>query len=207
VCPTGAREKIGAVMTAEDVLQVINRDAIFYRESGGGVTFSGGEPFAQPGFLRQLVIACNRLGIDTAVETGGYFDWHQVKDIFELLDCVFIDIKHMDNETHKKLTGVSNHSILENITLVSQMHPQTIVRVPLIGKVNSSEQNIRAMCQFIRQNTKVSGVEILPYHDFGQSKYKAMGAVCQTFQTPDATVLKVVKEIIAAYGINILDFK
>jgi pyruvate formate lyase activating enzyme len=194
-------------MTVEDVLRVIKRDAIFYRESGGGVTFSGGEPFAQPGFLRQLVIACNQLGIDTAVETGGYFDWDQVKNIFELLDCVFIDIKHMDNATHKKLTGVSNRRILENITLISRMHPKTIVRVPLIEKVNSSEQNIREMCEFIRQNTRVQGVEILPYHDFGDSKYNAVGAVCQNFKTPDAAKLKEVKEIISAYGISILEFK
>ncbi|XER09509.1 4-hydroxyphenylacetate decarboxylase activating enzyme [Sporomusa rhizae] len=207
MCPTGARKLIGSTVTVDDVLKVIKRDAVFYRESGGGVTFSGGEPFAQPEFLRQLVAACSRLGIDTAVETSGYFDFEQVKDIFELLDCVFVDIKHMDDECHKKMTGVSNRKILENITLISRLHPNTIVRVPLIEEVNAHEKNIKAMCEFIRKETQVKGIELLPYHDFGESKYRAIGAQGQAFTTPTAAKMAAVKEIIAGYGINIVDYK
>lgn len=207
VCPTGARKKIGSTVTAEAVLKVIKKDAIFYRESRGGVTFSGGEPFAQLNFLRQLVAGCSRIGIDTAVETSGYFDWEQVKDIFELLDCVFVDIKHMDDETHKKLTGVSNRRILKNITLISQMHPKTILRVPLIEGVNTDEENIRRMCEFIRQNTGVEGIELLPYHDLGKSKYSALGVVFNPFTTPDATKIEEIKKIITDYGISIVDYK
>ncbi len=207
VCPTDARKKIGSTVTVEEVLKVIKRDAIFYRESGGGVTFSGGEPFAQSDFLRQLVAACSRIGIDTAVETSGWFDWEQVKDIFEILDAVFVDIKHMDDEFHKQLTGVSNQRILANIALLSQMHPQTIVRVPLIESVNTGEENIRKMCEFLRQNAPVAGIELLPYHDLGESKYSAVGAACQTFTTPDTTKIAEVKKIITEYGIGIVDFK
>lgn len=207
VCPTGARKLIGSTVTVDDVFKVIKRDAVFYRESGGGVTFSGGEPFTQPEFLRQLVAACSRLGIDTAVETSGYFDWEQVKDIFELLDCVFVDIKHMDDECHKKMTGVGNRKILENITLISRLHPNTIVRVPLIEEVNAHEKNIKAMCEFIRKDTQVKGIELLPYHDFGESKYRAIGAQGQAFTTPTAAKMAAVKEIIAGYGINIVDYK
>ena len=104
---------MGSVATLEEVMQVIKRDAVFYRESGGGVTFSGGEPFAQPEFLRELVAACHRQGIDTAVETCGHYDWEPVKDIFSQLDGVFVDIKHMDDAAHRRLTGVSNRRILE----------------------------------------------------------------------------------------------
>jgi pyruvate formate lyase activating enzyme len=207
VCPTDARKKIGSTVTVEEVLSVIKRDAIFYRESGGGVTFSGGEPFAQPEFLRQLVAACNRIGIDTAVETSGWFEWEQVKDIFEILDSVFVDIKHIDDEVHKRLTGVSNSRILENIILLSQMHPQIIIRVPLIEGVNTDENNISRMCEFLRQNAWVAGIELLPYHDFGESKYSAVGAACQTFTTPDATKIAEIKKIITDYGIGIVDFK
>ena len=207
VCPTGARKMIGSTVTVEDVLRVIKRDAIFYRESKGGVTFSGGEPFAQPEFLRQLVVACSQLGIDTAVETSGYLNWNQVKNIFELLDCVFVDIKHMDDEVHKKMTGVSNRKILENITLISQMHPNTIVRVPLIEEVNAGEQNIRRMCEFLKNNTRVKGVELLPYHDFGESKYSSVGAFSQTFTTPNAVKIEDLKKIITDYDIRIVDFK
>ena len=207
VCPTGARKKIGSTVTVEDVLKVIKRDAIFYRESGGGVTFSGGEPFAQSNFLRQLVTECSRIGIDTAVETSGYFDWEKVKDIFEFLDCVFVDIKHMDDETHKKLTGVSNRMILENITLMSQMHPKIILRVPLIEGVNTDEENIRRMCEFICQNTAVEGIELLPYHDLGKSKYSALGVGFNPFITPDANKIQEIKKIITDYGISIVDYK
>jgi pyruvate formate lyase activating enzyme len=194
-------------VTVEDVLQVIRRDSVFYRESGGGVTFSGGEPFAQPEFLRQLVTACNRLGIDTAVETSGYFDWESVKDIFERLDCVFVDIKHMDDEFHMRMTGVSNRRILENIAAIAKLNPNTIIRVPLIEEVNASEQNIRKMCEFLRQNTRVAGVELLPYHNFGEAKYNAVGASGQAFTTPDAAKIQELKQIITSYGLRIVDFK
>jgi len=207
VCPTGVRKKIGSRMTVDEVIKVIKRDAIFYRESGGGVTFSGGEPFAQPEFLRQLVKACYQLGLDTAVETSGYFEWEQVQDIFTLLDCVFVDIKHMDEEFHKQMTGVSNRRILENIISISKMHSNTIIRVPLISGVNDQEENIRQMCESIFQHTRVAGIEILPYHDFGEGKFSAIGAVHQTFTTPDRAHLETVKKIITDYGIPVLDFK
>lgn len=207
VCPTGARKMIGDLVTVEDVLKVIKRDAVFYRESGGGVTFSGGEPFAQPEFLRQLAATCYQLGLDTAVETSGYFDLEQVKDILEYLDCIFVDIKHMDDETHKQMTGVSNRVILENIAQISQLHPNTIVRVPLIEEVNANEHNIKKMCEFLKSNTQVCGVELLPYHNFGEAKFNAVGYQGHTFTTPDTSKIEEIKAIIAAYGIRILDFK
>ena len=207
VCPTGARKQIGQTVTVEEVMQTIKRDAIFYRESGGGVTFSGGEPFAQPEFLRQLVTACTRLGIDTAVETCGYFDWEQGKDIIALLDCVFIDCKHMDDAMHRRMTGVSNQRILENITATSLLNPNTIVRVPLIEEVNASEENIRAMCAYLQLDTKVNGVELLPYHDYGAAKYNAVGAAGHSFTTPADAKIEELKRIISEYGLKVLDFK
>ncbi len=207
VCPTGARKLIGSAATVEDILQVIKRDIIFYRESGGGVTFSGGEPFAQPEFLRQLVAACHQLGINTAVETSGYFDWEQVEDILPLLDSVFVDSKHMDDEYHKHLTGGGNRKILENIVLISRLQPHTIVRVPLIGAVNANVHNMNQLCEFLKHKTQVKGIELLPYHDFGEAKYAALGLPSQPFATPDAAVIDNLKKIISAYGIDIVDFK
>jgi len=207
ICPTGARKKMGAVMTSEEVMKVINRDAIFYRESGGGVTFSGGEPFMQLDFLRELVLNCIRIGIDTAVETCGYFDWEQGKDIIALLDGVFIDIKHMDDRIHQKVTGVSNVPILENVIRIAELQPNTIVRVPLMEEINASEKNIRAMCEFIKQHTKVKGVELLPYHHLGEPKHNAKGELCPVFTTPDAKKIAAMKEMIASYGIEIVDYQ
>ena len=207
VCPTGARKMIGSTVTVEDILTVIKRDAVFYRASGGGVTFSGGEPFAQPEFLRQLAVACGRIGLDTAVETSGYFELESVNDIIESLDCIFIDIKHMDDKTHQKMTGVSNRVILKNIAQISQRHENVIVRVPLIEEVNADEQNIKAMCAFLQNNTRVAGVELLPYHNFGESKYRTVGARGQLFTTPDDAKIDKLKTIISTYGIRNVDFK
>ena len=207
VCPAGARKRIGQTVTVEEVLQVIKRDAVFYRESGGGVTFSGGEPFAQMEFLRQLVTACSRLGIDTAVETCGEFDWQQGKEIIALLDCVFVDCKHMDDEVHRRMTGVGNCRILENIAQISRLNPNTIVRVPVIEAVNASEQNIRTLCEYLKKDTQVGKLELLPYHDFGATKYSAVGAGRQSFAAPDAAAIDALKQLVAGYGLNVVDFK
>lgn len=208
VCPSNARKVLGTRVTVEDVMKVVKRDAVFYRESGGGVTFSGGEPFAQPEFLRQLVLACRKAGIDTAVETCGYYDWEQVKDIFEQLDSVFVDIKHMDDAVHKQWTGVGNRRILENIKRISQLRSNTIVRVPLIEEVNASESNIRAMCEFLLGQTQIRQVELLPYHDLGEMKYNGLADrnYC-SFTTPSEDCINSLKQLIAEYGIENVDFK
>ncbi|MDT8902596.1 glycyl-radical enzyme activating protein [Anaeroselena agilis] len=206
-CPTGARKMMGKVCSVDDILRIIQRDAIFYRTSGGGVTFSGGEPFAQPEFLRQLAADCHRLGIDTAVETCGHFDWEQVKDIVALLDGVFVDIKHMDDAVHRRLTGVGNRLILENIALMSRLKPGVIVRVPLIAGVNDGERNIRAMGEFLQLRTRVQGVELLPYHDLGVGKWEAVGASATVFTAPDDSRVDAAKQIIASCGLRIVDYK
>lgn len=208
VCPSNARKIMGTRVTLEEVMKVVKRDAVFYRESGGGVTFSGGEPFAQPEFLRQLVLACRKAGIDTAVETCGYYDWEQVQDIFDLLDGVFVDIKHMDDAVHKQWTGVGNRRILENIKRISQLRSNTIIRVPLIEEVNASESNIRAMCEFLLGQTQIRQVELLPYHDLGEVKYKGLAdRRYYSFTTPSEDCINSLKQLIAEYGIENVDFK
>ena len=195
-------------MTVEEVMKVIKRDSVFYRESEGGVTFSGGEPFAQARFLRELVLACKRLTIDTAVETSGYFEWEEVEDIFEELDTVFIDIKHMDEQIHKTLTGVSNQKILENILRISQKHNHVVIRVPLIDGINDDRNNIGQMCEFLRENTTISGVELLPYHSLGNMKMNALDCgEWEIFITPDSKKIENIKRIIAEYEIQNIDFK
>lgn len=207
VCVSGARKQIGMRVTVDDVMTIINRDAVFYRESGGGITFSGGEPFMQPDFLRQLVLACGRIGLDTAVETCGFYDWQPVKDIFGQLNCVFIDCKHMDDAVHRQWTGVGNRRILENIKRISRLPLRTIVRVPLISEVNANEENIRKMCQFLVRETAVTELELLPYHDYGKAKQQAAGLPEHSFSAPGEAAIARLKAIIAGYGIKLADFK
>ncbi|AJQ28557.1 glycyl-radical enzyme activating protein [Pelosinus fermentans] len=208
VCPNGAKKMIGSLMTVEEVIKILKRDSIFYRESKGGVTFSGGEPFAQSEFLREMILACKRLAIDTAVETSGFFEWEDAEDIVKELDTVFIDIKHMDEQVHKRLTGVSNRKILENVIRISQNHHDLIIRVPLISGVNDDRNNIEQMCQFLQENTRILGVELLPYHPLGSSKMSALDREgWEIFNAPDAEKVEHIKKIIAEYEIQNIDFK
>lgn len=207
VCPAQARQITGACMTVDTVMQAIGRDMIFYRQSGGGVTFSGGCPFAQPEFLRRLVHACNSRGIHTMVESCGFFVWENVSDIITILDGLFVDIKHMDAAMHKRFTGVDNATILTNIRRISAVNPNTIIRVPLVAGVNDSIDNITAMCAFLRDETAVAGVELLLYHDFGSSKYQAVDADVPQFTAPSAEHLQVLQDIVTAHGLKLFDFK
>ncbi len=113
-CSAGARESVGDDATVEQILKTITRDAVFYRSSDGGVTFSGGEPFAQPELLRYLVRGCFKAGIQMAVETCGYFNYPNVEDILDYIDDILIDFKHSDPDCHRRLTGVSNERITES---------------------------------------------------------------------------------------------
>lgn len=207
VCPSGARQTAGRWMTVEEVVKSLQRDAVFYRESGGGVTFSGGEPFAQPEFLRQLVKGCVRLGLDTAVETCGCFDWDAVQDIVRELDCAFVDVKHMDDAEHRRLTGSGNCRILENVSRLARTVPRTIVRVPLIAGVNDGEENLRALCGFLRADAPVAGVELLPYHDLGVSKGRALGREAELFAAPARERIEALKKQITGWGIPVVDYK
>ena len=102
------------------------------------------------------------------------------------------------------MTGAGNRLILENIAAISRLNPNTIVRVPLLEEVNANEKNIKEMCEFLIQNAQVAGVELLPYHDFGEAKYSAVGAGSQKFTTPDAGTMDELKKIIAEHGLRIV---
>ena len=204
--PTGEIKEVGSQMSVHKVMEIIKRDAVFYRESGGGVTFSGGEPFYQVDFLRQLVINCQKNGINTAVETSGYFDLSQVKDIIQELDEIFIDCKHMDDQVHQQYTGVSNKKILKNIAEISKIHSNVVVRVPFIPDINTEASHLRQMCHFLQTQTQIRGVELLPYHKLGTFKYPALGfEESQVFTVPDDQTMEGAKKIIAEYGLTVLE--
>ncbi|MBP2629752.1 MAG: cutD 2 [Firmicutes bacterium] len=206
VCVPRARKQIGETVTLEGVMQMIRKDCIFYQESGGGVTFSGGEPFMQSSYLRQLVLQCQAMGIDTAVETSAYFDFAENQDIIANLDAMFIDIKHMDDEIHHAYTGVHNQKILENIIKISKIHQNITIRVPLIAEVNASEKNIRAMCEFLKNETTIKQIELLPYHMLGEHKMEALGIVVKEYTTPTEEEIKNLEQMIEAYDLSVVKF-
>lgn len=163
-------------MTADEVMAVIERDSVFYRRSGGGVTFSGGEPLTQPAFLRHLLERCRAVGIHTALETSGYFRWRTGEDIVRTADLVFLDLKHMDPVAHRKITGVSNEPILRNAVEMSHADVPLIIRIPVVPSLTDSSENIRATAEFVaRKLGSAKGIELLPYHELGKAKYASLG--------------------------------
>lgn len=175
ICPNLGRELVGEELTAEGIVDVLIRDAVFYRSSGGGVTFSGGEPMAQPELLRKLVTTCFDAGISTAVETSGFFDYENVADIFEYIDEIFIDLKHTDENTHRELTGVSNQLIIENILRIDKAGYSIRLRVPLVKSLNDTEENVEGIIKLCQNMQNLKSVELLSYHNYGSSKYAALG--------------------------------
>ncbi len=174
VCPDNALESIGRKMTVSAVMEVIEKDLIFYDESGGGVTFTGGEPFMQYEFLYELMKLCKRKGIHTAIETSGYTAWDRMNSISMYTDLFLFDLKLIDEEKHIKFTGVSNKMILQNLEQLSEVHGNICVRIPVIPGVNDDEENIEKSMLFLKA-TSVRDVELLPYHDIGIYKYDKLG--------------------------------
>ncbi len=202
VCPNSARELVGEELTVEKIVDVLIRDAIFYRSSGGGVTFSGGEPMAQPELLRKLVTTCFDAGISTAVETSGFFDYENVADIFEYIDEVYIDLKQTHESTHKDLTGVSNRIIIENILRIDKAGYSVCLRVPLVKLLNDTEENVVGIINLCQNMQNLKSVELLSYHDFGSSKYAALGQHYDfAMASPDQPKIERIANSLQAAGI------
>jgi pyruvate formate lyase activating enzyme len=206
-CPSGAREIMGRRMTAGQVLKIIERDRVFYRQSGGGITFSGGEALAQAGFLRELVHRCQAIGLSMALETSGYFPWDGNQDILQAMDLVFLDIKHIDPTAHRRLTGVDNRIILENAIRLARARIPLAIRIPLVPTINDDAENIRATAAFVAEQLDGAlGVELLPYHTLGQGKFKTLGLhySLSSLEPPGKATIAAARQILQEFGIPIL---
>jgi pyruvate formate lyase activating enzyme len=174
-CFTGARTMVGQVMTPEEVMRAVLRDRAYYRESAGGVTFSGGEPLLQSDALADLARRCHAEGIHTAVETAGNVPWSAFATVLPHVDLVLFDLKHIDSEAHLAYTGVPLDRILENIRRIGEGDTEIVVRVPVIPGVNASEDVQRRLLTFLAEETAVRMVQLLPFHRLGTAKYDGLG--------------------------------
>jgi choline TMA-lyase-activating enzyme len=177
ICPKQALSVVGKDMTISEVLDVVLQDDAFYRNSGGGITLSGGEVTMQPEFAVNLLMECKMAGIHTAIETCGYAKLDSLLQIAQFNDLFLFDIKQIDPEKHYSLTGVRNERILENLTALIQRGHQVKVRMPLIKNLNTDEADIRGAMDFLqpfRQKKNFQGVDLLPYHKLGINKYKQL---------------------------------
>jgi pyruvate formate lyase activating enzyme len=173
VCPNKARDIAGKVMTVEEVLDEVKKDSLFYQNSGGGITASGGEPTQQPEFLWHLFAGSHRAAIQTCLDTTGLVNPDTLRWILEQTDLVLYDIKHVDPARHKEFTGVDNALILENARLVAAARPM-IIRVPLVPGHNDSEENLTALTAFMAE-LGLNRIDLLPYHSLAKTKYLRLG--------------------------------
>lgn len=170
VCLNEAREIIGQKMTIDQVMQEIEKDVIFYDESGGGVTFSGGEPLMQPEFLRALLKRCRTIDIHTAVDTTCYAKSDIIRKVATHTDLFLCDIKHMDPVKHKRFTGVDNEQILCNINELSKAGKTIVIRIPVVPGFNDDPININMTRDFAASLDGIRQIDILPYNRGGIEK-------------------------------------
>ncbi len=175
LCYAAAMEIVGKAVTVNEVMKEIEKDYVFYEESGGGVTFSGGEPFAQPEFLKELLKSCKNKGIHTAVDTCGYVKEDILLDNAPLIDLFLYDIKIMDDKEHIKYTGVSNKIILENLKALTELDKRIFIRIPIIPGISDSDKNIDEISKFLLPLRNIEQINILPYHNIATEKYKRLG--------------------------------
>jgi pyruvate formate lyase activating enzyme len=202
VCNSNAITMVGREVTVGELYKEIIEDKIFFDTSGGGVTFSGGEPFMQPEFLKAILMKCKENNIHTAVETCGQVSEKVIVEILPYVDHFFYDIKIMDAQKHKEYTGVTNEIILANLATIVSHKKEVLVRTPLIPGVNDDEENIRKMGQFL-ESIGIKTMQILPYHAYGVAKYEAIGQTYQLNAAPPTQQIKdAVVAILAEYGVS-----
>jgi pyruvate formate lyase activating enzyme len=205
-CPNGARASIGRRAMADEVLQEIAADSLFYQESGGGVTLSGGEPLAQPEFAASILKKCRESGFHTALDTCGHANWTTTKEVLRYVDLVLFDFKHMNPEMHKKYTGVSNDLILQNAERIHhEMSIPIRARVTIIPDFNDSRENIEATARFIANKlSNAIPVHLLPCHRLGEAKWERLDRKTETavINIPDGQQLAECRRIFESFGLT-----
>lgn len=205
-CLFGARTIFGRQTTVDDILTIIKRDKVFYRNSGGGVTLGGGEVSMQPAFAEQILACCQAEGIHTAIETCGFASWKNFERIIRYVDLLLFDIKHMNSAAHKGKTGVGNETILENAKKASRLVKEMIIRYPLIPGFNDDTENVEQLGEFVKYSLPdVKQIDILPYHTTGASKSEFIGSKFlynQDILNTDESV-QAIKRKLQTYGIHV----
>lgn len=204
VCPAEARELAGKTMTVEEVLQKILKDKLFIEGSGGGMTVSGGECLMHPDFTEALLYASKQEGLHTAVESCSFAGREAVDRVYKYVDLALLDIKHMDSNVHKKLTGVPNEMILDNIKhIYHDLKVPVYIRIPTVPGYNDSEENIAATAKFAAEQLGPDvQVHLLPYHRLGESKNESLGKkMNMSIEVPSDEHMQKLKALVEQYGL------
>ena len=194
-CFQGAREICGKHVNASEVTEEALKDAIFYKTSGGGVTFSGGECMLQIDFLTEMLRICKEHGLHTAVDTAGHVPFDNFMRILPFTDLFLFDVKCFDSDKHKKFTGVGNELILENLKKLLSLEKDIWIRIPIIVGVNDTEEEMEQIKAFLSSYKAPQKIALLPYHELGKHKYAALGKETHPFSVPSADKMKRLNDI------------
>ena len=205
VCPTKAFEMLGAAVPISELMKKIDNEAIFFDQSGGGVTFSGGEPLMHSEYLIEALKECGKRMYHRVVDTTAFANQEIVLEIAKHTELFLIDLKVMNSEKHKEFTGVGNEKILSNIVALSKINCELIFRIPLIKEVNTSKENIEETAKFINSlegNRTI--VNLLPYHNIAVNKHLKLGNSTnfEVFEAPDKTEISEIISLFKNYGIT-----
>jgi len=175
ICTKDVIELSGTYMSVEEAMEECSKDEIFYQNSGGGVTLSGGEPLYQPEFALNMLKECKERALNTAIDTSGFASWKVIETILPYTDLVLFDIKHLDPERHKTATGVNNEIILDNLhKIVSSRTSRVWIRIPVIPTFNDSETYMGTLAETLG-TIPVEKISLLGYHEWGKPKYASLG--------------------------------
>jgi pyruvate formate lyase activating enzyme len=202
-CLYGALTVVGEHMVPEEIVEEVAKDRIFYENSGGGVTFSGGEPLGQSEFLQEVMMALKQDDFHITLDTAGFASTEDLERILPLVDLVLFDIKHLDAAQHATLTGVDNHIILENARIITD-RVQTWFRMPLMAGINDDVDHISRVVA-LALDLGVKKISFLPHHEGGIPKWSQIGKTCPDFRgrAPDEAHLAFLTELISRNGIQV----
>jgi pyruvate formate lyase activating enzyme len=205
ICPTNAIERVGEKISPEEAVEECSKDELFYRNSGGGVTLSGGEPLYQPEFTLDFLKGCKERSLSTALDTCGYSRWEVLEEVLAYTDLVLFDIKHLDPELHYKGTGVRNNLILENLErIVNSKRTRVWIRLAIIPNYNDSEQYIEELAEAMTKKG-VEKISLLGYHEWGRPKYASLGREypLENSAPPSRERLQSLQDIIECKGLQV----
>jgi pyruvate formate lyase activating enzyme len=203
-CPTGARQSVGRTVSVPEVVREVLKDRVFYESSGGGVTFSGGEPLRQPHFLCASLEACRAHGLHTALDTTGFGCTEHLLAAAALSDLVLYDLKTFDDTRHRTLTGVSNRGIRDNLRALDGVHRNVWIRLPVVPGFNDNLEDFRRLGESIASLRSVTQVNLLPFHRTAAHKWARLGLAysLDNVQAPSVEFLAQAAELLTRIGLN-----
>jgi len=197
---------LGWETTPQDLLIEVEKDRMFYDESGGGITFTGGEPLMQSGFLKEIAMLFKQKDLHLTLDTTGYAAHDRFKECADLMDLVLFDIKQMDEKKHFELTGVGNKIIFQNLEYLIESGKEVFVRYPMIPGLNDDAENLKKMAEYLMSLKKIKRIHLLPYHRIAEGKYQKLGLenMMQGIKEPSEKRVQEVKEFFEEYGFEII---